>query len=252
MALRVLAVLACVVLPAAALLVRDGVPPFILPALAAGLALPILFARRKSAFAVLIAAGLAALSASTTGEAGHLVGVTNDLDAWPRHDLTEGPLPDSADGFLVIRGHYRTEWTLDEYRTRGGERPDQNQDAAAVLVPLLGSVDNVVAPEGRIVIARVLDAKNLPRGATEVRGQLQPLADGILSSLVTFDAALSTDQVEGVLLDTTKVPTRQQAITQAAIAFIASLIALALLWLAIRDQPEGQSTSGSGEGEQEA
>ncbi len=247
MILRALAVLATVAVPAAALVVGGGLPPWVLPVVAAALVGPILVARRGAFLSILIGAGLAALSANTTVEAAALIEVTADPDSWPHYDLTEASLGEEARGFVVVEGYYRGEWTLDEYRVESGERPDQNQAAAYELIPLLGSRDAVVVPEGRIVIARVPKKQAHATALTRARGKLEPLPEGILDSLVTFDPKLPKDRVSGVMLDTVEVPTRQQAWTQAALALIASLLALALLWLAIRGEGKSDEASAPGD-----
>lgn len=235
MILRALAVLATLVVPALGLLVGDALPAWALPSIAAAVASPLLIARPKALLSLAIVAGLSALSAATVNKAADLMQVTADPDGWPTYDLTKTALPAEAEGFVRVRGHLRDEWTLDEYRVAEGGRPDQNEEAAAELVPLLGSEDTMVVPEGRVVIARLTKDASRAKGLTTLRGELQPLPDGILTSLVHFDAQVDQSTVAGVMLDATKVPTRQQAWTQAAIALVASLLALALAWLAIGD-----------------
>lgn len=227
--------LATLVVPALGLLLGEQLPAWALPSIAAAVASPLLIARPKALLSLAIVAGLSALSAATVVKAAALMQVTADPDGWPRHDLTQAPLPDDAEGFVEIRGHLRDAWTLDEYRVETGGRPDQNAEAPAELVPLLGTDDEILTPDGRVVIARVMKGPGRPHGLASVRGQLQPLPDGILDSLVQLDPAVEQAGVRGVMLDTTRVPTRQQAWTQAAIALVASLLALALAWLAISD-----------------
>jgi hypothetical protein len=234
--LRGLAVLATLVIPALGLLVGDALPGWALPSIAAAVASPLIIARPKALLSLAIVAGLAALSAATVLDAGALMRITADPDDWPAYDLTQEALPDEAEGYVSVRGHLRDEWTLDEYRVEEGGRPNQNEDAAAELVPLLGTDEMLVAPEGRIIIARVAKDPGRAKGLTALRGKLEPLPEGILTSLVHFGPEVDKASVEGVMLDATRVPTRQQAWTQAAIALVASLLALALAWLALGDK----------------
>jgi hypothetical protein len=247
-ALRALSVLATLVIPASALVLAEYLPwSWLLPCLAAAVALPLLFARPKAIFSILIGAGLAALSAKTIADAHDVLTAASSQDDWPTYDLTDGSLPEDASGYVTLRGHFRSEWTLDEYRVQEGARPDQNEDASAVLVPFLGSTDEVVVPQGRIVIARVPPRLLARTGVQSLQGRIEPAAPGILDHLLEVDASVDRDQLSGVVLDATALPSSQDAWTQTAIALVASLLGLALLWLAVSGDPARKESGDSGQ-----
>ncbi len=246
MILRVLATLAAIAVP---LLLTFAVAqpllelPWLGPALAFALALPVVLAAKQARTQALVGAGLAAMAAAASPELPEQLEITGDPEALAVHDLREGPLPAGATGYVAVRGFLRGDWQVDEYRVAAGERPDQNEQAAAVLVPLLGSREEVIAVEAdappRVIVARVTPAQLASRSLVTLRGRVGPVAPEIVESLfaIGVDAqgkpTLVAALPEAVLLDTLDLPTRGQALTRLGLAIGAALLAWVLLLLAL-------------------
>lgn len=244
MVLRALATLAAIAVPLLLMIdaVSDRLPlAWLGPSIAAALALPIVLAATHARGQALLGAGLAALAAAATPELPEMLAITR---AEPSvHDLREGPLPTDRDGYVAVRGYLRSDWQVDEYRVAAGQRPDQNEQAEAVLVPLLGTDAAVIEVDGaqleRVIVARVSPAQLGVRSLVTLRGQLGSVSPEIIDSLfaVQIDAdgqATATGlRPQAVLLDTLEVPTRGQAFTQLALAIASALLSMLLLWLAL-------------------
>lgn len=247
MLLRGFAVLAAIAVPL--VLTIDAVTrvlpdlPWLGPALAAAFALPIVFAARFARGQAAIGAGVAAMAAAASAEVPELLAITGDEQALVIHDLREGPLPATREGYVAVRGFLRSDWQVDEYRVAAGERPDQNQAAKAVLVPLLGTNAERIEVEademGRVLVARVTPTQVEAGPLVTLRGRLGPVAPDIVDSLfaIQIDAKGRASETmvrpEAVMLDTFDMPTRSQAITRAGLAIGASVLALLLLLLAL-------------------
>jgi hypothetical protein len=183
------------------------------------------------------------LAAAATPELSELLAITRAEQSLAIHDLREGPLPAEQDGYAAVRGFLRDDWQVDEYRVAHGQRPDQNEQAEAVLVPLLGT-DAAVIEVGageleRVIVARVSPAQLGARSLVTLRGRVGPVSPEIVDSLfaVQVDKEGFTSAAmlrpQAVLLDTLDMPTRGQAITRLALAIASALLGLALLWLAV-------------------
>lgn len=253
---RAFATLAAIVVPL--LLTLDAIArllpdvAWLGPAIAAACALPVVYAARLARGQALLGAALATMAAATSAELSEQLAITSDDEQeLAVHDLRDGPLPAGRDGYVVVRGFLRGDWQVDEYRVAHGQRPDQNEQAEAVLVPLLGTNAEVIEVEDgaldRVIVARVAPAQLGNRSLVTLRGRIGPVSPEIVDSLfaVQIDgqghASVATLRPEAVLLDTLDVPTRGQAITRAALAIGAGLLALALLWLSV---PRPDATGG--------
>lgn len=254
---RVFATLAAVVVPllltidAIAQLLPDHV--WLGPAIAAACALPVVYAAKLARSQALLGAALAAMAASVSGDVPEQLAISGDEQSLEVHDLREGPLPAERDGYVAVRGFLRSDWQVDEYRVADGQRPDQNEQAKAVLVPLLGTNAEVIEVEGgeleRVIVARVTPALLGTPSLVTVRGRIGPVSPEIVDSLfavqVDADGKASTLALrpEAVMLDSLDVPTRGQAITRLALAIGAGVLALVLLWLAVPRNEAGVATT---------
>lgn len=252
MVLRVLATLAAIAIPLLLMIdaVSDLLPlAWLGPVIAAAFALPIVLVAKHARGLALIGAGLAALATQASPELPELLAITRAEQGLVIHDLREAPLPAERDGYVAVRGFLRSDWQVDEYRVARGERPDQNEQAEAVLVPLLGTDAAIIEVEGaqleRVIVARVSPDQLGVRSLVTLRGRLGPVSPEIVDSLfaVQVDAKGLTSatglQPEAVLLDTFEVPTRGQAITRLTLAIASALLGFILLWLSIpRKQPD--------------
>ena len=218
------------------------------PIAAALLALPIVLRAGEARTQAVVGAALAAMAAGSSPDIPELMALTSDAGGVPVHDLREGPLPDSAEGYVAVQGYLRQEWVVDEYRVAEGERPDQNEEAPAVLLPLLGTDADVIETDparGRVIVARVRPAQLRGPALVTLRGRLGPVDPEIVASLFIIqlsDQAAAGDappQPRGVMLDTLDLPSRGQAITRAALSGGAALLGLILLLFSLpRRAPE--------------
>lgn len=159
------------------------------PIAAALLALPIVLRASEARTQAVVGAALAAMAAGSSPELPELLALTGaaEGEGAPIHDLREGPLPDAAEGYVAVRGYLRDEWVVDEYRVADGQRPDQNEEAEAVLLPLLGTDAAVIetdAARGRVVVARVRPAQVHGPALVTLRGWMSTPAQfpgGLLS-----------------------------------------------------------------------
>lgn len=247
MVLRAFATLAAIAVPLLLMIdaVSDPLPAlaWLGPSIAAACALPIVLAAKQARGQALIGAGLAALAAAATPELPELLAITRAESSLVVHDLREGSLPADQDGYVAVRGFLRSDWQVDEYRVAKGERPDQNEQADAVLVPLLGTGAAVIEVEGeeleRVIVARVSPTQLGVRSLVTLRGRIGSVSPEIVDSLFAVQvdekgqATATGLRPQAVLLDTLEVPTRGQAITRLALAIASALLSLLLLWLAV-------------------
>jgi hypothetical protein len=237
-AVRLLALLVAATPPVLGLLGVGAKEHAWIPAVAAvALALPVLVLRKRAASLIVLGVGMAALASVLTLQSRDLFATTQGEDDWPTHDLTQAPFPDSTSSFVRVRGFFRDEWTLDEYGTPHGERPDLNTPARAVLVPFVGSLDPTLKLEGRIVIARVPSGKQKTEGVLTIRGKLEPAHPDILATLVQLDPTAPADAARGVVLDTLHVPDPQDRWTRSGLAILCTIIALGCMWVAGAPSP---------------
>lgn len=247
MVLRVFATLAAIAVPLILMIeaVSRLLPEqaWLGPTIAAALALPVVLAAKQARTQALLGAALAALAAGATPELPEMLAITRDEQQLVIHDLREGPLPAEQRGYVTVRGFLRSDWQVDEYRVERGQRPDQNEQADAVLVPLLGTNAAVIEVEGaelqRVIVARVSPAQLGVRSLVTLRGRLGPVSPEIVDSLFAVQvdekglASATGLRPEAVLLDTLEVPTRGQAITRLALALASALLGFGLLWLSV-------------------
>jgi hypothetical protein len=240
---RALAVLAAVILPLAVAIGPtiglEFAQPLVPVVVTVVLALAVLGFHRHKLSNVVIGAALAGLSAQQAHGVLMLLDVTSPSPSTPIHDLREGPLPESASGIIRVQGFLRDEWLLDEYRTEEGARPDQNETPYALLVPFLGTKEAVV-PAGRIVIVRVPGEHDRSTSPQTLQGQTGPVPQELLVSLVNAATPEALAKVEGVMLDTMVVPTRNQALTRLALSGGSSVLALILLISATRGRKDDE------------
>lgn len=260
MLLRSLAIVSALVIPALmAVSAVSGVLSsaglgWLGPALAAACAIPILYHAVDNRSQAVIGAALAAMAAGSSPGVPDMLAMTGDPEALPIHDLRERALPMTRLGsrdYVALRGYLRDAWVVDEYAVNSGERPDQDDRAKAVLLPLLGSEDEVIAEDGLLVVARVSPERLDGPSLQTLRGRLGPVDVDIADSLFTVQGAsmAGLEQPPVVLLDTLDQPNRGQALTRAALAIGAALLALALLMTAIPGVGPGNPAASKDEGE---
>jgi hypothetical protein len=248
--LRSLAILAAIAVPLVLTIsaVSNAHPLmfWIGPLAAIAFALPIAVKTKTARTQALVGAGLAAMAAASSPELPELLRITGDVDAMPVHDLRDGPVPEAQDGYVAVRGYLRKEWVVDEYRVADGDRPNQNEAAAAQLLPLLGSSEAIIQADenlGRVIVARVSPEQVQGPALVTLRGRLAPVGAEIVDSLfaVQVDEHGLASGVQlrpkAIMLDTFDMPTRGQALTRTGLAIGASLLGLVLLLLAVPRSP---------------
>jgi len=213
------------------------------PAIAVVLALPVLVLRKRAASLIVLGVGMAALAGVLTQQSRDLFhAIQEDGESpWPLFDLTAAPFPDNAPDFVEVRGFFRDEWTLDEYGTPRGERPDLNTPARAILVPFVGSKEQTIELKGRIVIARVPTGTEKEEGLQTIRGKIEPVHPDILAALVQLDASVPKGAARGVILDTLHVPDPHDPWTRSGLAVLCTIIALGCMWVAGGPQSQGRT-----------
>lgn len=232
-------------LPALIAWVAVGVDPgsvvdaWWLPAAGAVVALIWLLALRRSVVLLVVAGGLAALSAQTSANARAMMDVASDAaaeGALPFYDLRSGGIPEPIPPYARVSGFVRSGWTLDEYAVERGELPDQSAAPIAVLVPVVGtpavvaeddapSGGNPIEPGVAVVVARVAPSATFVRTQpTSLNGKTEPLDPDILATLVQVQG--DPAQLHGVLLDTLAVPSRQDAWLELGLGLIALVVAM--------------------------
>jgi hypothetical protein len=224
---RALALLAAIVIPLVLLLDPVALPsPWIGAALAFACALPLAFRFAEHRSQAVLGAALAGFAGLLAPELPDLVRATREL---PVHDLREGPIAAQTGEWIAVRGYLRNEWTLDEYRVAQGERPDQNERAAAVVVPLLGSEgEQVDASQGIVLVARVDPELARTGGLQTLHGKLVEVAPEIVEALFVLQGG-TTGLDRARMLDTLDRPTESEAWTRAGLLIAAMFLALGLL-----------------------
>lgn len=229
---RALALLAALVIPLVLMidaLARSLPGPWLAAAIAFGCALPIAFRFAEHRSQALLGAALAGFAGLLAPEVPNLIRATRELESMPVHDLREGPIVAEPGEWIVVRGYLRNEWTLDEYRVAEGERPDQNAPAKAVVVPLLGTEDELVdASEGIVLVARVDPELAKAGGLQTLRGKLVEVAPEIVEALFVMQDG-TTGKGRARMLDSFDLPTKSQAWTQAGLLIAAMLLGAGLL-----------------------
>lgn len=229
---RALALLAAIVIPLVFMLdalARLIPSPWVGAAIACACALPIALRFAEHRSQALLGAALAGFAAMISPDVPGLFRGSAELESMPVHDLREGPIVAEPGEWIVVRGYLRNEWTLDEYRVAQGERPDQNEAAKAVLVPLLGTEgEQVDASVGVVLIARVSPELAEQGGLHTLRGKLVEVAPEIIENLFVMQGG-SPGQGRARMLDALDRPSKSQAWTQAGLLIAAALLGAGLL-----------------------
>jgi hypothetical protein len=248
--LRVLALLAAIVIPllcgVEAISQLHPVMFWVGPLAAIACALPIARAATNNRTQALLGAALAAMAAASTPDLPELWRITADEASLRVHDLRDAPLPSDAEGYVAVRGYLLDEWVVDEYFPKPGERPNENEAPAAVLLPLLGTDANELHAEqlGRVIVARV-KPERVAAPIVTLRGKLGPVNPEIVDSLfivqVQGQSGGPPPRPDAVLLDTLDVPTRARAWTRIGLAIGAAFAGLLLLWFSLPGrEPRGE------------
>ena len=177
-----------------------------LPVAAALLALVIGTLNARQIVSTALGALMLTVATHQADAASASVAVDPDSTSWPTYDLTNGPLPDDASGFVNVSGFLRPSLKIREFQVEGTQRPDQNEAAHAALMPLVGSREGVIEVNGRIVIARVPDAGRTAPAIAQLRGELVPVPEGIDEVLVRSATSDAGEQLQTVMLDTRSAP----------------------------------------------
>lgn len=210
-----------------------------LPATAGVITLAWLVALRRSWALLLVAGGLAALGAHSAGTGSVMLGVATDATtpgAFPFFDLRDGGIPTPVPPYARVSGFVRTGWTLDEYAVERGSLPDQSSAPIAVLIPVTGTPPpkaeddaprgNPIEPDAAVVVVRVEPGAAFDsRSPTALQGKTEPLDPELLGTLVQVQGDPAA--LEGVLVDTLAVPSRQDAWLELGLAAIAVIVAMA-------------------------
>lgn len=213
-------------------------PPWVPPLVLALAGLTLVVMRFEAIGGIVVGTLLAALSASlgagvaSTGWGGEL----------HTYDLRAAAIPDDATGEVELTGHLRTDWMLDEYRVERGQRPDSARESSTVLAPLLGTKEDVVTHQGRVVVARLDRARadGAATGVVTLRGELQPLPDELLTTLFATNASggnkgPGAKPIRGVLLDTLAAPRQMRSIGGTLTSALLGAIGLLILVLVLGD-----------------
>lgn len=250
MFLRALAILAALAVPL--LMTIDPVTAplsgmlWIGSVIAAACAVPIIVVAKEHRGQAILGAALAAMAAGLSPDVPELLALTGDEDSMPVQDLRVSPLPRSrahSRDYVAVRGYVRREWMVDEYGVAEGERPDQNEAARAVLLPLLGTRDDAVVDRGGVVVVARVSPERVEQGDLQtLTGRLGPVSDEIRDALFMVQGGEAGDaDVPVVMLDTLDVPTRGQAWTRTGLAIGAALLALVVLLTALPSRTEREA-----------
>ena len=106
-----------------------------LPVAAALLALVIGTLNARQIVSTALGALMLTVATHQADAASASVAVDPDSTSWPTYDLTNGPLPDDASGFVNVSGFLRPSLKIREFQVEGTQRPDQNEAAHAALMP---------------------------------------------------------------------------------------------------------------------
>ena len=147
-------------------------------------------------------------------------------------DLTRAAMPPSPPAYVAVRGYLRDAWVLDEYAVAPDELPDQSRPARAVLVPMVGTTDEVVTLRGAIVVARVPPGQFETTSAVTLRGATSAVSEPVVRTLVQITGVPADANVTAVMVDTLAVPDPDRAWIRATVAGLVLLIALGCAWTA--------------------
>ncbi len=152
-------------------------------------------------------------------------------------DLRSDSLPSDLQGPAEITGFFRNEWVLAEYAVAHGDLPQQDDAAAAQLVPFVGVEDGPVSLSGAVLIVRVRPGQEEAAGVQTLTGRVRRLEDELLATFIQASGLAVPAGVHGLLLDTL-VPVGGPAVwIRGALVFIALVAAFVCLWIATRPAP---------------
>lgn len=211
---------------------------WVLPAAATLLALVLGAVNARRILSTALGALMLAVATHQADAASASIGIDPDPGSWPTHDLTTGPLPDDATGFVNVSGYLRPSLKIREFQVEGTQRPDQNEAAHAALMPLVGSREGVIEVNGRVVIARVPEAGRIDPALAQLRGELVPVPEGIDEVLVRSATSEAGQQIRSVMLDTRSAPS-----PGGDLLVIGLMLALAISQL--RPLPEDDGAAGT-------
>lgn len=167
-----------------------------------------------------------------------LLPLTGLVPSAPPVRLQAEPFPDPPPPYAEVEGWFRAEWTLDEYATPQGQRPNQAERADAVLVPFVATNADVITLRGAVVVARIEAGTVPPSGPTTIFGRVKPLRGELVAALVATVSATGTSTApRGILIDTLDAPRPAEAWTRVCLVALLALVGTACLWLAARSRP---------------
>lgn len=214
----------------------DWVVPGLAIALGAGLAA----IHRHNAGLWCLAAMLSAAASSMFLDSRSVLDLQHEFeeDTSTEHviDLTREAMPQSPPAHVAVRGYLRDAWVLDEYAVAPDELPDQSEAANAVLVPLVGTTEQVVTLQGAIVVARLAPGRRKDGALVTLRGTTRSVPEPVVQTLLQITGVPPDAEISAVMVDTLEVPSADRARTRAAIAGLLLLIGLTCAWAAPSSQ----------------
>lgn len=194
----------------------------------------VLHAIRRQRFGTILLGAILACTAGLLALEGHSRAAQRaQLEGAAAVDLTQGPMPTPVPNPVTVTGHFHQGWILDEYGVEPGERPDQSQEADAVLVPFVGLPGEVMKLDGPIVIARVEPARASMTGPQTITGTTTPAPAEILDVLVRVAGVTDSAQVSGVIVDTLARPRAGRPWLQLVLAVLAAIAAVVVYSVAM-------------------
>lgn len=152
-------------------------------------------------------------------------------------DLRTEELSGQLRGTVRITGFFRDEWVLAEYAVPQGTLPQQDDAAAAQLVPFVGVEEGAIPLRGAVLIARVRPGQQESAGLQTLQGRARALEDELLETFVQASGLQVPPGVQGVLLDTLGPGDPSPPWLQALVVTLALLAAFVCLWLATGSSP---------------
>ena len=200
--------------------------------LAAAVGVTIAIARPRARSLVLLGTVLAAIAGLMVPQLSRSGG-----DAAIVVDLRHDELPSELRGPARVTGFFRDEWMLAEYAVPQGALPQQDEPAAAQLVPFFGVEEGPIPLRGAVLVVRVRPGDQDSAGVQTVQGQARALDDELLATFVQASGIEVPQGVEGVLLDTLEPVDPTPPWVRAGLATLAILAAFVCLWIATRSEP---------------
>lgn len=152
-------------------------------------------------------------------------------------DLRTEELSGALRGPARITGYFRREWMLAEYAVAEGDLPQQDESAAAQLVPFAGVEQGPIPLRGAVLIVRVRPGEQESAGLQTVQGRARALEDELLGTFVQASGLQVPAGVQGVLLDTLAPIDASPSWLRAGLVSLALVAAFACVWIATRPLP---------------